>query len=61
MKEERYIKKHTSEIMVGDIVLCFDGQERTVTASSIKRRTFMGTTIFGDSWNLGYKPVFVVK
>lgn len=47
---------HISQISVGDTIE-FDGIIRTVSANNIKRDTFYGTTLFGDSYNLGTKRV----
>jgi hypothetical protein len=58
-EENEYIKKNIKDVRVGDVILCSDGNERTVTSTDIKKDEFMGTTIFGDSWNLGHKPVLV--
>ena len=52
--------KHISEVKVGDIVL-HNGVERTVGANDIKYDSFMGYTLFGDSYHLGYKKVHVVR
>jgi hypothetical protein len=47
---------HISQISVGDTVEhC--GHLRTVNANHIKRDSFMGITLFGDSYNLGTKTV----
>ena len=53
--------KHIDYIKSGDIIVCNDGKERTVTPQDIKKDIFMGTTIFGDSWRLGYQPVKMSK
>ena len=48
---------HISTISIGDSILCPDGKERTVSKGNIKRSEFMGISIFGDTYNLGTKPV----
>jgi hypothetical protein len=47
---------HIDTIKVGDII-CSDGLERTVGKNNIKRSSFMGVSIFGDTYNLGTKKV----
>ena len=47
---------HINTINVGDIIM-FDGVLRTVGKDDIKYSSFMGKTIFGDSFHLGYKFV----
>lgn len=47
---------HKNLIREGDLIL-HDGLPRTVCQKDIKRSLFMGVTIFGDSYNLGYKLV----
>jgi hypothetical protein len=58
---DAFVKKHIDDVEVGDVIMCEDGHERTVTKSNIKKGGFTGTTIFGDSWNSGTKPVLVRK
>ena len=48
---------HKSLIGIGDTILCSDGHVRTVCRNNIKRSEFMGKTIFGDSYRLGYQKV----
>jgi len=50
------IKTHIDLIMSGDIIE-FNGKMTTVCANNIKSDSFIGRTIFGDSYNSGYKPV----
>lgn len=50
---------HIKDIKVGDIVL-FHGVERTVTAKDITEDSFMGRSLFGDSYCLGYRAVLKV-
>ncbi|MCH4755791.1 hypothetical protein ML339_24035 [Escherichia coli] len=51
-------KCHINDIKPGDTVLR-DGELWTVTSRDIKHDAFMGRTLFGDSYNLGYNPVTV--
>lgn len=46
---------HISQISVGDTIE-HEGELKTVSGNNIKK-SFMGITIFGDSYNLGTKPV----
>lgn len=50
---------HISEIRGGDAIL-HNGEVKTVSNCDIKEDAFMGRTIFGDSYNLGYKKVIRV-
>ena len=50
---------HISMIRSGDTIV-HDGVEKTVSGSDIKHDSFMGKTIFGDSYKLGHKLVKVV-
>ena len=43
---------HVSDIRAGDTVL-IDGHLKTISKINIKRDSFMGTTLFGDSYNCG--------
>lgn len=49
-------KVHISLIRAGDTVF-HEGWVKTVGAKDIKYETFMGYTLFGDSYILGRKPV----
>ena len=51
-----FIPTHIDNIRAGDIIL-HDNKEQTVCHKHIKRNSFMGITIFGDSYHLGTKPV----
>ena len=51
---------HISSIKPGDTVK-HEGIIKTVSKNNIKRCSFMGLTLFGDSYQLGYKPVSRVK
>lgn len=55
--ERKIVEVHISTISIGDSIICNDGFERTVGKGNIKPNTFMGTTIFGDSYRLGRLPV----
>ena len=61
MDNYQYITKdtHIDLIQPGDTIL-HEGELKTVTESNIGRGAFMGTTIFGDSYHLGYQPVKLV-
>lgn len=48
---------HISTIVPGDTILCADGNLRTLCRKDIKRDSFMGRTLFGDSYRLGTVPV----
>lgn len=60
MKRNDYTieKRHINDIQPGDTVLRA-GELWTVTSGDIKDDTFMGRTLFGDSYNLGYNLVTV--
>lgn len=47
---------HISQIAAGDTIF-HDGYLRTVSGNNIKKDACMGTTLFGDSYALGTKPV----
>jgi hypothetical protein len=47
---------HISRISAGDTIE-HDGKLTTVSGNNIKINSFMETTLFGDSYNLGTKPV----
>ena len=47
---------HIDNIRVGDVIL-HNGKEMTVCAKDITRDQFMGTSLFGDCYMSGYKPV----
>ena len=51
-------EKHISLIKAGDTIE-HNGELRTVCKSNISRTEFLGTTLFGDSYNCGHKPVKV--
>ncbi len=56
MDNYQIIDVHISQIRNGDTILHYD-KIKTVNDCNIKRCDFMGITIFGDSYNLGYKSV----
>lgn len=47
---------HISTIQSGDTIQ-HNGEIKTVSGNNIKRCSFMGTTLFGDSYSLGHKLV----
>lgn len=47
---------HISQVLPGDTIY-FDGHLRTVGKKDIKIDSFMGKSIFGDSFRLGYLKV----
>ena len=49
-------KTHISNINIGDTIL-HNGEVLTISGNNIKKGGFMGTTLFGDSYNIGYKLV----
>ncbi len=49
-------KVHVSLIRASDTVF-HEGKVRTVCKGNLKNDSFMGPTLFGDSYNLGRKPV----
>jgi len=51
-----YEKVSIDLIRVGDVVF-FEDKDRTVGKSNIKGDSFMGRTLWGDSYHSGYKPV----
>lgn len=52
----KVVKTHISKIKHGDTIL-INGAIKTVSSGFIKHDKFMGTTLYGDSFNLGYKLV----
>ena len=53
----KIVEVHISTISIGDSIICNDGFERTIGKGNIKRDSFMGTTILGDSYKMGHIPV----
>ncbi|QNV69380.1 hypothetical protein F7661_28080 (plasmid) [Pseudomonas sp. CFA] len=54
------VNTHINTVRAGDTVL-HNGELRTVCNSDIKRRGFMGTTLFGDSYRSGTVPVHLAR
>lgn len=52
-------KVHISLIRASDTVF-HEGKVKTVCKKNLKHDTFMGHTLFGDSYMLGRKPVWRV-
>ena len=48
-------------ILLRSDTVIHEGVIKTVSRTDIHVNTFMGTTIFGDSYNLGYKKVTLVE
>ena len=51
------VEVHISEIRPGDTILHTYGKVRTVCRNNIKHNSFMGISLFGDSYRLGTIPV----
>jgi hypothetical protein len=51
-------QRHISKITAGATII-HNGQPRTVSAQDIKKCDFMGVSIFGDTYQIGQKPVIV--
>jgi hypothetical protein len=51
---------HIDHVKVGDTVL-HNGDILTVCATNIRKSSFMGTSLFGDTYSLGHKPVKVLQ
>jgi len=47
---------HISQIQIGDTII-HNNDMRTVCKRVLKNSEFMDKTLFGDSYNLGYKKV----
>ena len=47
---------HISKIKVGDTIN-HNGEVLTISGNNIKNCSFMGKSIFGDTYSLGYKKV----
>jgi len=54
---QKIIEVHISEIKTGDLVKCKDGFIRTIGKNNINYNSFMGYTLFGDSYKLGREKV----
>ena len=46
-------------IVPGDVII-HEGVMKTISKSSIGKDSLLGKTLFGDSYNSGYKPVKLV-
>ncbi|WLY87218.1 hypothetical protein [Vibrio phage vB_VibM_83AMN] len=57
--EKTYKAVNIESIKAGDTIQ-HNGELRTVCSSDIKYNAFTGTTIFGDSYKLGYLEVIKV-
>lgn len=51
------VNVHISQIRPGDTILHTDGMVRTVCPKNITRSSFMGISLFGDTYRLGTLPV----
>jgi hypothetical protein len=52
----KVVLTHINNIEVGDTVE-IDGELKTVGKDDIKSDSFLGRTLFGDCFSLGYEPV----
>ena len=52
---------HKDMVRVGDTILCKDNKVRTIGVNNIKYSEFMGRTLWGDSYKLGYELVKLVN
>lgn len=59
MKNHTIKPVHISEVKAGDTIL-HNGEIRTVSGTDIGGNRFIGKTLFGDSYNLGYAQVQMV-
>jgi hypothetical protein len=53
------IEVNINEVRPGDYIK-HDGKVVGIGPKDIKYNTFMGTTVLGDSYHLGHKPVIMV-
>lgn len=53
------VKTHKDQVRAGDTII-HNGVMMTVCKTDFGRDKLMGSTIFGDSYRLGYMPVSVV-
>ena len=51
---------HISKINIGDTII-HEGVPTTVGKNNIKHSSFMGTSLFGDSYHCGHKLVKRIK
>lgn len=49
-------KTHISNINIGDTIM-HNGEIKTVAGNNLKRGSFMGTSLFGDSYSIGNRLV----
>lgn len=49
-------KTHISNINVGDTIMHY-GEMKTISGTNIKGDSFMGKTLFGDSYHSGHKLI----
>jgi hypothetical protein len=56
MKNAEIEKVHISTIRIGDTVK-HEGEIKTICKNVLKYSSFLGFSIFGDSYNLGHKKV----
>lgn len=42
-------------------IIIHEGKAQTVGPKDIQRCPFMGTSVFGDSYQAGHKPVYIVS
>lgn len=59
MENHIIINTHISDIKAGDTIR-HNGEVKTVSGNNIGGNSFIGKTLFGDSYNLGYKKVEVI-
>jgi len=59
MSKAKLESVNISQISVGDTIE-HGGHLRTISGNNIKRDSFIGITLFGDSYHLGNKPVVKV-
>ena len=58
MSDFTFRPAHIDTIVVGDVVF-HDGHERTVSKTFLHRGGFHGTSIWGDSYRSGRRPVMI--
>jgi hypothetical protein len=52
---------HINYIKIGDVIVHSDGKHYTLNNENIKNDSFIGKTILGDSYKLGYELVKFVE
>lgn len=60
LKQRQYDFIHIDDIKPGDTVWHND-ELKTVTLSNLTYNVGIGTSLFGDSYQLGYKPVVLIR